>query len=318
MPKGRRIRPYLNIADIKAGTPYASIDDRREDVSLEDLRRHLADGRKLPKDEYLASDFAGLPKNLFRYRDRNFDRAALHALTDPCSSRDEVASAVKQCNCRKGHRCRAFSCFVCKQWYWRSRRRRLRKISKGLGRGDISWCTVVIGVSHRGFLPLKSMMKTAKADFTSVLAGFPSIGWSGRFEVDYLDPRINPVGGWKKRTLLAVGWDSMDEMAALLLHVHLVLVHPGVRREKVGYHLKKAFPGSQQVRVSPLRTNLPIASSLDNLVRYPLKASLQAPFLAETGSKDHIPRRPEVVRYYLRTYEFLDGRRGQCRMEFDK
>ena len=308
----------MDITDIKLDIPYASIDDARRDISLNGLRRRLAQGRKLPKDEYLASDFAGLPLNPYRYRDRNFDRAALHALTGSCASPAELESAVEQCNCRKGNRCLAFSCFVCKQKYWRSRRKLLGQIAKGCDPEHLSWGTIVVGISQNGFPVLEAMMRKAKVDFTTALARFQSVGWSGRFEVDYLDPIINPVGEWKERTLLSVGWSKGDEMPSLLLHMHLVLVHPHVRREVLGYHLKKYFPGPQQVRVVRLRPKLPLETSLDNMVRYPLKPSLAPQFLAEKGSKIHMPSRPDVVRYFLRVYDNLDGRRRERGMEFDK
>ncbi len=162
------------------------------------------------------------------------------------------------------------------------------------------------------------MMKSAKAEILATLARFPSLAWSGRFEVDYLDPQIQKFGGWKERTLFALGWVKADEMATLLLHVHFVLVHRRTRRETISYQLKKVFPAPQQVRVSPLRTNLPLDVSLDNMVRYPLKPSLDPGFLAEKGAENHLPRRPDVVRYFLRMYEALDGRRKPRGMEFDK
>lgn len=308
----------MHISNIKDGIPYASIDEARKDLSLKRLRRRLARARKLPKDEYLASDFAGLPLNRFRYRDRNFDRAALHALVGRCASPDELQFAVKQCNCRTGSRCRTFSCFVCKQKYWRSRRKLLGKIAKDCAPAHLSWCTVVIGLSQVGFPILEDMMKSAKAEIFAALARFPSLGWSGRFEVDYLDPQIQKLGGWKERTLFALGWVKADEMATLLLHVHFVLVHRRTRRETISYQLKKVFPAPQQVRVSPLRTNLPLDVSLDNMVRYPLKPSLDPGFLAEKGAENHLPRRPDVVRYFLRMYDALDGRRKPRGMEFDK
>jgi hypothetical protein len=293
------------------------LERTRRPISFSRLKRLLSRGRELPKDEYLKTNIARLAENPFRHRDRNHDRMALHCLSGAPSTEQERKIALEQANCARGKRCRLPYCFVCRQKYWRRRRGHVAAMTNGCGREALSWCTIVVGASHLGYLPVEDMITDFKGRFRSALTAFPDIRWSGRFEVDYLDQAVTGLGTWKKKTLSPLGFREEDELALLVPHVHLVLAHPGVHRGQIKYRLRKEFSGSRQLSVKEFRITRDIAASLDALVRYPLKLAIHKNVLPPRNSKDHRPARPDIVRYVLRMYRELDGRGHNRKLEFD-
>jgi hypothetical protein len=297
--------------------PISEIERRWYPLSLEELRAHLSEGRTLPKDGFVTTDVAGLHSNSYRHRDRNFERSALHALAARGSSPKEQALALRIANCRRHERCGRITCYICNQRYWRKRRAVLERLSSDGDHDAISWCTVIIGHSQVGYPVISQGISDFKASFTSALSRFPQVKWSGRIEIDYLDQSISPLKPEKFKTLTAMHWDPSVEIATLLPHAHLVVVHPDVRREILTYHIKRPYPESRRVQMRPFRITRDREASLNSLVRYPLKRPLDAVYLAGRNSKNHIPRHPKVVRYVMRMREALDRptRRGQ--LEFD-
>jgi hypothetical protein len=192
----------------------------------------------------------------------------------------------------------------------------LETYTEGHDREDLSWCTVVINFSQLGFPTIKEQIETFKLQFTASLSHDPRIAWVGRIEVDYLEPAQLSKEPAKLRTLSSMGF-LPDEGAVLIPHLHAVLVHPGWKREQVQYRLQKHFPGSRRVQVRAFRQTRSLPDSLDAFARYPLKPMVQKEFLAGRGSKTHAPRRPDILRYTIRTQDYLDGRHAR-RLNFDK
>jgi len=299
-------------------TPAKSTKEARRQqslLSLRQLRRFLKTGAALPKDAFADTNIAGLQGNPFRYRDRQFERALLHSLVCESASADQHQLALTICNCRHGHRCRRLRCFICNQKYWR-KRRSIAETFSDAAPSELSWCTVVIGASQEGYPVLSDMIKAFKASFTQILSRYPDAGWSGRLEIDYLDLAISPPNPNKAETLNALGWVAECEMATLVPHAHLLLLHPGVRRETVAYHLKRAFRAPRQVQLRALRTTRDRHHSLDSLTRYPIKPPLDRPFIGNKRSKG-APRCPEVLRYVQRIHECLDHPDHRGLLEFD-
>jgi hypothetical protein len=242
---------------------------------------------------------------------------AIYALANAASTAEEKRLALAQANCSGGSRCGCPFCYVCDQIYWKRRRKLLGALCAGMGRDDLSWGTILIGVSHSGFPQLEDMIREFSEKFQLSLNGLSRICWSGRFEIDYLDGGLGSAKTYKEQTLAELGYCRDDELAGLVLHVHFVVVHPGFRREQITYRLRKCFCASRQVRLSPLRVTRDLEDSFDALVRYPLKLELGKPVLPERRSKTQAARRPDIVRYVLRMYRELDGPRKRG-LEFDR
>jgi hypothetical protein len=314
----RAVRVLRGFGDALTATPIKEIERWWRPLSLERLRTLLHAGEPLPKDGFLETDVGGLHSNPYRNRDRNFERAVLHAMTSPAASPNQHELALQIANCTREDRCDRLHCYICTQIYWRKRRALLEAIAVGPGDGAVSWCTVIIGQSQVGYPVIKEMIADFKTTFINALARFQQVKWSGRIEIDYIDKSVCPPTPVKLITLLAMNWDNSSEMATLVPHAHLVLVHPDVRRETLAYHLKRTFPESRRVQVRPFRITKERAATLDNLVRYPLKRPLERPFLAGRNSNNHIPRHPAVVRYVVRMRESLDRPSQRWRLEFDR
>jgi hypothetical protein len=193
----------------------------------------------------------------------------------------------------------------------------LGSLCVGMGRDDLSWGTVLVGISHSGFPPFEDMIKEFSEKFHLSLNRLSGVRWSGRFEIDYIDAKLGSAKTYKEQTLGELGYSKDDELAGLVLHVHFVMIHPGFRREQITYQLRKCFRASRQVRLSPFRVTRDLEDSLDGLVRYPLKLELEKSVLPERRSNTQAPRRSDIVRYVLRMYRELDGRRKRG-LEFDR
>jgi hypothetical protein len=292
------------------------MEGERQTLSYHRLKTLLKKGRPLPKDRHLGTDIAGLSRNNYRHRDRNRDRMAIYALADAASTAEEKQLALAQANCSGGSRCRCPFCYVCTQIYWKRRRKLLGSLCAGMGRDDLSWGTVLVGISHSGFPPLEDMIKEFSEKFHLSLNRLSGVRWSGRFEIDYIDGELGSAKTYKEQTLAALGYCKDQELAGLVLHVHFVMIHPGLRREQITYRLRKIFRASRQVRLSPLRVTRDLEDSFDALVRYPLKLELGKSVLPEVRSKTQAAWRPDIVRYVLRMYRDLDGPRKKG-LEFD-
>jgi hypothetical protein len=289
----------------------------RRRLSYSRLRPLLKSGRPLPKDRYLGTDIAGLSRNNYRHRDRNRDRMAIYALADAASTAEEKQLALSRANCESKFRCKQPFCYVCDQKYWRRRRKLLGSLCAGMRRDDLSWGTVLVGITHAGFPTLEDMIREFREKFQLSLNGLSGIRWLGRFEIDYLDGGLGSAKTYKERTLAELGYCKDDELAGLVLHVHFVMIHPGFRREQITYRLRKDFHASRQVRLSPLRVTRDVEASFDALVRYPLKLELGDSVLPEARSKTQAAKRPDIVRYVLRMHRELDGGKRRKGLEFD-
>lgn len=287
----------------------SSNDMTRPSLTLEELRGILRDNAHLPKSRLSASQYA-LALNPFRYRDRKIERVLLRALVDPISTADENAQALAQANCWPGHYCGEWSCFLCRQRLWLVRRDLAEELSRGLTRDDISWCTIIAGVTHRGSGEAENIIATAKARFTAMSDRWPELKWLGRFEADYLFPGARSLGTWKLSSLVNLGYDPADEAGALVPHSHSLLFHPGVQRGFLVISAKRAFPGSRRVDIHPLRGYRSIRQNLDNLVRYSLKCLPPKETLPGRGSRYHKPRQISHLRYFNRVMRTLGGLDG--------
>jgi hypothetical protein len=293
------------------------MEGERQALSHPRLKRLLHKGRPLPKDRFLGTDTAGLSRNSYRHRDRNRDRMAIYSLADAASTAEEKQLALAQANCEGGFRCKLPFCYVCTQIYWKRRRKLLGSLCAGMGRDDLSWGTVLVGISHSGFPSLEHMIREFSEKFHLSLDSLSGVRWSGRFEIDYIDGKLGSAKTYKEQTLAELGYCKDHELAGLLLHVHFVMIHPGLRREHIGYRLRKGFRASRQVRLSALRVTRDLEDSFDALVRYPLKLELGKSVSPERRSKTQAPRRPDIVRFVLRMYRELDGPRKKG-LEFDR
>lgn len=304
-------------ADALTATPAKEVEKWWQPLSLEDLRAHLTGSWPIPKDGFVDTDVSGLHSNPYRYRDRNFEHAVLHALTAAAATPAEHALALRIANCKRHQRCRRISCYVCNQRYWRKRRALLAQFANESGADAISWCTIIISSSQIGYPALRTSIANFKEAFTNTLKRFPHVKWSGRIEIDYIDQKICKVTPKKVKTLCTLGWDQASEMPTLVAHVHLVVTHAGVRRETLGFHLRRTFPGFARVQVRPLRTTCDHPVSLDRLARYPLKPPLEKPFWRRRGAKDAGPRHPNAVRYATKLREAFDNPGKGRTLEFD-
>jgi hypothetical protein len=179
----------------------------------------------------------------------------------------EFRFPLVQANCSSGFRCKLPSCYICSQIYWKRRRKLLGSLCAGMGRDDLSWGTVLVGVSHSGFPVMEDMIKDFSEKFYLSLSTISGVRWSGRFEIDYIDGKLGSAKTYKEQTLAELGYCKDHELAGLVLHVHFVMIHPGLRREQITYRLRKCFRASRQVRLSPLRVTRDLEDSFDALVR---------------------------------------------------
>ena len=165
---------------------------------------------------------------------------------------------------------------------------------------------------------IEPMVGHFKTMFTNTLARFAQVNWSGRIEIDYVDPSVCDLKPEKAKTLSALHWDRESEMPTLVPHAHLVVIHPNVHRLTLAHHLQLTFPGSRRVQLRPFRVTCERTVALDRLARYPLKPPLHRLYLAGRNSKNHKPRHPDVVRYTERIREALDRPSRRRLLEFDK
>jgi len=303
------------LKEIATAVPISEAHRGYKVLSLRQLKKRLKAGRPLPKDAFVRTDLHGLHSNTYRHRDRHFERAVLHALVG--GDQNDQTLALRICNCRHRHRCGRLACYICNQRYWRKRRALADGFAAQCTDNDISWCTLVIGVSHAGYPVIERMIMGFKAEFARCLVRFENLKWSGRIEIDYLDSRVVATKPEKEKTLLALKWEQDCELAALVPHVHLIVVHPGIRREVVAYHLRKSFSESRRLQVKALRVTRDRDVSLDHMTRYPLKPPLDPAYLAGRSSKNRVPRRPDVVRYMIRVGEAFDRPSRRGLLEFD-
>ncbi len=295
--------------------PFKEATRAHRSLSLRRLRRCLQDSAPLPKELFADTDLAGLQNNAYRYRDRKYERAALRALACIKASAEEHELALRVCNCRSGHRCGRLLCFICNQKYWRRRRALLTRFEEA-GPSTLSWCTVVVGVSQIGYPILEDMIIRFKTEFSETMSRYPETQWSGRLEIDYIDGAIVQTKPEKLATLAALG-QTPCEIASLVPHVHLVVHHPGVRRETIAFHLKRAFVASRQVQVRAFRTTRATSTSLDALARYPLKPPLLLPAVPRDVRKCtamHLA----ALRYVIRIREVFDRPANRGLLEFDR
>ncbi len=298
----------------RPAVPIAEATRAHRTLSLGRLRRCLQNGVPLPKELFADTDLAGLQKNAYRYRDRKYERAALRALTCVKATAEEHELALRVCNCESGNRCGRLVCFICNQKYWRRRRSLLKRFEE-VDPSTLSWCTVVIGVSQIGYPILEGMIGRFKAEFSKTISRYPEAQWSGRIEIDYVDGTIEHVKPEKATTLAALG-QIPCEIASLVPHVHLVVHHPGVRRETIAFHLKRAFVAVRQVQVRAFRTTRARLASLDALARYPLKPPLLLPAVPKDVRKCtamHLA----ALRYVVRMREAFDHPTSRGLLEFD-
>jgi hypothetical protein len=315
----RRTTPIRGFGHATTALPVTEVMRTWYPLSLEQLREKLHVGGALPKDGFLQTDIDGLHSNSYRRRDRNFEHALLHAMSSESADAKLQALAVRVCNCTEGHRCRRTYCFICNQKYWRKRRRKADRLVAGLDDSSVSWCTIGIGVSQLGYPIVKDWIYAFKGWLYRALGCFPEIGWSGRIEIDYIDSATGPKPDTDKRRMLtALGWDPMDEMPALVPHAHLILAHPGIPREHPDYLLKRIFAGFRRVETKGFYNALSRSDSLDRLVRYSLKPSLDPSYLASAGSQNHTPRDQAVLRYFANIREKFDRPTRRLLLEFDR
>jgi hypothetical protein len=280
--------------------------------SLESIRRRLREGRQLPKEAHVLANLYGMDENPYRYRDVNWDRAVVQSLVFSPASPEEHQEGLAQANCLRGERCGRLLCFICRQSYWFYRRQTAEYLVEGCGRDDISWCTIVFGVSQLGYPLLEDAISDFRCDLRTSLERFDTVGWTGRVEIDYLDPAWGDLGKWKHWTLRKLGFEN-SEMAALVAHAHLIFVHPKVLRAKLDVHLRRKFPISRQVELRGLKDDLSVEQNLDNLVRYPLKGNIPKQVLPPGSSQ---PARPDVLRYLARMSRDLDGEDRNLEVDF--
>lgn len=279
----------------------------RPDLDLRELRRRLQINAPLPKEASINTHRFALALNPFRHRDRNLERALLHALLQPGTTTDEHRQALRQANCRPGRRCKSWSCFLCRQECWLVRVTRAYELADGLNRDEISWATIIAEVTHNGIDEAGQIIGEAKAKWRASTRRWPELQWLGAFEVDYALPGTSSFGTFKLPSLRALGYDPNHELGALIVHVHLLVFHPRVPREWITIPLKRAFPGLRRVDLHPLKPGKPLAENLGNCVRYAAKCLPPKAILPGRGSRYHRPRQPEHLRYFNRVMCELGG-----------
>jgi hypothetical protein len=284
-------------------------------ITLRRLRRLLRHNLALPKEGLIDSSRWRLSSNSYRIRDRNAERALLHALTGPGSSPDEHQQALLQANCRGQRRCNQWSCFVCRQRYWFHQYKRVVEHFASMRRDDLSFCTIIAGVTHLGPFEAQAQIEEAKEAWESTLARYNPLQWIGRFEVDYLLAGESHLGSFKLKSLLELGYLPDCELGALVPHLHAIVCHPNVNRKRLTYWLHRALRGRGRVQVRPMHENKAVRISLENLVRYPLKHRVPPEIMPVRGSDHHMPRNPEQLRYFNRTLCVLGGLYGCLRFD---
>ena len=300
-----------------ATLPLSEAERLWTSIDLGKLRGCLATGAPMPKDMFVHTELADLYRNTFRGRDRNYERSVLHVLVSARTTPDEHDLALSVANCRKGFRCGKQFCFICKQRYWRKRRKLLTPLEDPYPYEALSWATLIIGQSQHGYEPLPAMIETFKRNFTDAAGRRPSTAWLGRLEIDYFDGAIASLQPQKAQTLGDLDWDRACEMPTLIPHAHLVISHPNISRATLTQHLTWTFPGSRRVQLKSLRVTRSRSDSLDAFARYPLKPPIEKPFLARKNSKTHFPRHPAVVCYVLQMHEYFDRHGHRRLLEFD-
>jgi hypothetical protein len=105
------------------------------------------------------------------------------------------------------------------------------------------------------------------------------------------------------------------EVPGLVVHLHAVLVHPGITRHALQYRLHKLFTGFRRVKVAPLLPGRAVARSLDNLVRYQLKFELPAKpaHMADLPKVERVRRRIRRLEHFIRAIDELGGLDGKLR-----
>ncbi len=271
------------------------------------LRRSLLYGLSFTKDR-LVKETA--PKGrLHRYqpRDRKAERTALRLLISKYSTADEKTRAVLIADCTPNRPCDSWICYVCRHRYWEKVRPELGEIADGLGHNDISFLTLVAGITRDSSTGVEQIIGDTRRKLERVLERWQSVTARGRFEVDCLLPGDTPTT-FKRRTLSELGYIRGDK-TQFIPHLHAVVVHPRVKRGKIRMSIEAAFPGFRRIKLS-IDKKKPIERTLDNLVRYPLKFTPPSGTLPREKSKSPKTSRPEDLLYFVRMIERLGGLHG--------
>ena len=267
------------------------------------LRRRLRQGFPLAKDREAISSSEGR-LHRFEARDRIAERAILYALTGKSGTRAERRRALEIANCSPEHRCGSWVCYVCRHLQWRREREAIAPHALRVGDADleISFATIVAGTTHGKSVDVRKIVMDSAQKVHEVLSRWPSVAAQGRFEIDCHRPG-EVSGTFKTRTLMSCGYRPSSNARALVPHLHVVIVHPGIRREAIRYFLRKSFPGDRRVQVKGLRESLPLETNLDNLVRYQLKFGFPKHAISDVRSR---PPTTNNVREVARFYRLLD------------
>jgi hypothetical protein len=180
-------------------------------------------------------------------------------------------------------------------------------------RMHISFVTIVAGVTHDGAGMVEDIIKHTTCRFREVLERCCGITAFGRFEIDLVQD-VGELGTFKLRTLSECGFYPGHEASALVPHLHAVVIHPRLRRETLGLHLQRAFPGSRRTQVRPLNARKPVRKNLDNICRYPLKFEPPKGTMPRAGSKDLTSPDPHNLLLYVRMIEDLGGLEGMLEL----
>lgn len=272
------------------------------------LRRRLRLGLPLRKHE--GAQTSGRPPHRFYLRDCQRERVFLYAQCSRRGGAECNALALRVAECSEHAPCGNWMCSNCRHRHWQGVRKHAEKLCSGVPRAHLGFLTIVFGVvNDEDIGRAQELIWAARTRIRDCLKHWPQIRAIGRFEIDYLLPGENP-GTFKTRTLSGLGWEKSGKGPALVVHLHAIMVFPGLIRQIIRLRLEKQFPGPRVCKFGAFYTKKEVSASLDNLIRYPLKHDLPAGALPSKGSRCSKPRMPKVIRFYARMIEELGGLGG--------
>ena len=210
------------------------------ETPLDRLRKKLKQGKPLPKDDTYGAKRGKFHRFLFR--DKKAERTLLRRLLAPGRALHDGQLGVKIAYCHHIKGREHWICYICRDQHYQQVRRDVDVACRNADPAtEISFLTIIAGCTYAGQKAVRKRIEATIKGVEDVFSKWPQIKAHGRFEVDMITPGATPTTA-KLATLEGLGYtpDKLDKVG-YIPHLHAIVVHPGLSRRAIAYHLSRKF-----------------------------------------------------------------------------